>query len=771
MRASPSIIRFISILSALLIPTFAEKKSYVVYLGSHSRDSEIEVSAVEYERVRNSHFTLLGSFLGSEEKAQESIFYSYTRHINGFAAVLDEAEVDQISKHPDVISVFLNRPKKLHTTRSWEFMGLEHDGQIQPSWTEARFGEDAIIANLDTGVWPESKSFSDEGFGPIPPRWKGICQNGQDPTFKCNRKLIGARFFNKGYFAAVGGTVSSSIFDSPRDTEGHGSHTLSTAGGNFVPGASLFGLGNGTAKGGSPKARVVAYKVCGPMTFEGSCYDADILAGFDMAISDGVDVISVSLGGRPQPYEEDSIAIGSFHAVKHGIVVVCSAGNAGPDLATVSNVAPWLITVGASTMDRKLATFLNLGNNISLVGASYSDKRLPNNTFFPIVTAASVKATNASDSNATFCMAGCLDPIKAKGKIVVCLRGENGIVEKGINAASAGAVGMVLANDVSDGNEISSDAHVLPAVQIRYTDGAAVFAYINSTVNPTAYISPPSTLLGIKPAPVMAPFSSRGPNTVTPEIFKPDITAPGVDVIAAYSEAQGPTGESFDKRRTPYFVESGTSMSCPHVSGIAGLLKTLHPDWSPAAIRSAIMTSARTRDNAVERITDDGHIKATPFAYGAGHVHPSQAMDPGLIYDLTNQDYLTFLCSLGYNETNILLFTDETFTCPKPISLVNLNYPSIAVPKLNGSITVTRTVKNVGSSPATYTALVVNPPGLSVDVQPKTLAFATIGDQKSFNVTITATKAGANRDYVFGMLTWSDGKHYVRSQIAVKASD
>lgn len=182
-------------------------------------------------------------------------------------------------------------------------------------------------------------------------------------------------------------------------------------------------------------------------------------------------------------------------------------------------------------------------------------------------------------------------------------------------------------------------------------------------------------------------------------------------------------------------------------------------------------SAARTRDNAVERITDDGHIKATPFAYGAGHVHPSQAMDPGLIYDLTNQDYLTFLCSLGYNETTILLFTHETFTCPKPISLVNLNYPSIAVPKLNGSITVTRTVKNVGSSPATYTALVVNPPGLSVDVQPKTLAFATIGDQKSFNVTITATKAGANRDYVFGMLTWSDGKHYVRSQIAVKTSD
>ena len=144
-------------------------------------------------------------------------------------------------------------------------------------------------------------------------------------------------------------------------------------------------------------------------------------------------------------------------------------------------------------------------------------------------------------------------------------------------------------------------------------------------------------------------------------------------------------------------------------------------------------------------------------------------MDPGLIYGLTNQDYLTFLCSLDYNETNILLFTDETFTCPKPISLVNLNYPSIAVPKLKGSITVTRTLKNVGA-PATYTAKIVSPPGVSVDIQPKSLTFARIGEEKSFKLTLQLKKPGAARDYVFGRLAWSDGKHFVRSPIVVKAS-
>ncbi|KAH7861802.1 hypothetical protein Vadar_031045 [Vaccinium darrowii] len=755
------------ILSSLLHrPTFAFKKSYVVYFGAHSHGKD--VSSSDCDQVTESHYDFLGSFLG-RDKAKDAIFYSYTRHINGFAATLEDEEAAQIANHPKVVSIFPNEGRKLHTTRSWDFLELETDGVIHSSsiWNKARFGEDTIIGNLDTGVWPESQSFSDEEMGPIPSKWKGICENDADHSFHCNKKLIGARYFNKGYAAGTGSLNSS--LNSPRDTDGHGSHTLSTAAGNFVPGASVFGYGNGTAKGGSPRARVAAYKVCGPPVAGNECFDADILAAFDFAIHDGVDVLSVSLGGNPVPFINDSVAIGSLHAVRHGIVVVCSAGNSGPANGSVSNLAPWQITVGASTMDRQFPSYVFLGNKMHLKGESLSPKALPNNKFFAIISAADAKAANASAVDAILCKAGSLDPKKANGKILVCLRGVTDRVDKGEQAALVGAVGMVLANDVLSGNEILADAHVLPASHINYTDGVAIFKYVNYSRSPMAYITRPTTQLRTKPAPFMAAFSSVGPNTIAPDILKPDITAPGVSIIAAYTEAQGPTNEVFDTRRVLFNSVSGTSMSCPHVSGIVGLLKTLYPSWSPAAIRSAIMTTAQTQDNSKEPLTNAYYLPATPLNFGAGHVDPNRAMDPGLIYDLTSNDYLKFLCALGYNETQISMLSGSHYTCPKAnISLANFNYPSITVPMLNGSTTVTRTVKNVGS-PATYSVHVQNPVGISVSVSPEKLMFRKVGQQKSFKVSMKIEEGNNRSDYVFGRLTWSDGKHYVSSPIVVKA--
>ncbi|KAF5482662.1 hypothetical protein F2P56_003214 [Juglans regia] len=768
MRLSIPSIYLLSFLlfSLLRTPTSATKKSYVVYLGAHSHGPE--QSPIDFNRVTETHYEFLASFLGSHALAKESILYSYARHINGFAATFDDEVAASIAKHPKVVSIFLNKGRKLHTTRSWDFLGLEHEGVIasNSSWKKARYGEDTIIGNLDTGVWPESKSFSDEGLGPIPSKWKGICQNETDAGFHCNRKLIGARYFNKGY-AAVAGSLNSS-FDTPRDNDGHGSHTLSTAGGNFVAGASIYSFGKGTAKGGSPKARVAAYKVCWPPVGGNECFDADIIAAFDMAIHDGVDVLSVSLGGQPTPFFNDSVAIGSFHAVKHGIVVVCSAGNSGPKDGTVSNAAPWQITVGASTMDRQFRSNVILGNSMRLEGESLSSTVLGSKKFYPLVSAADTKAANASAEDALLCKNGTLDPRKVKGKILVCLRGQNARVDKGEQAQLAGALGMVLANSEINGNEIIADAHVLPASHINFTDGVAIFTYCNSTKSPKAYITRATTVLGTKPAPFMAAFSSKGPSTIAPEILKPDITAPGVSVIAAYTEAQGPTNQIFDERRVQFNSVSGTSMSCPHVSGIVGLLKTLHPTWSPAAIRSAIMTTAETQDNRREPILNASYDKATPFSYGAGHVLPNSAMDPGLVYDLSINDYLDFICALGYNETQVSMFSDNPYKCSKLISLANLNYPSITIAKLSDSITVTRTLKNVGS-PGTYRAHIQEPSGILVIVKPESLKFMKVDEEKSFNITLMVRKATASEDYVFGRLIWSDEKHFVKSPIVVKA--
>ncbi|MFQ6642025.1 hypothetical protein Gotur_015659 [Gossypium turneri] len=262
--------------------------------------------------------------------------------------------------------------------------------------------------------------------------------------------MIGAKYFNRGYKAYLGKKLNAT-FKTVRDHEGHGSHTLSTAGGNFVDGASVFGYGNGTAKGGSPKARVAAYKVCWPPVNGNQCFDADIMAAFDAAISDGVDVLSVSLGGEPAEFFEDGIAIGSFHAVKKGISV--------------------MFTVGASTLDREFTSYVELGNKIRLKGASLAAATLKSKTSYPLIGADRAKAANASAVDAILCQPGSLDPTKVKGKILVCLRGINARTDKGKQALLAGAVGMILANDEKSGNEVIADPHLLPATHLNFTDG------------------------------------------------------------------------------------------------------------------------------------------------------------------------------------------------------------------------------------------------------------------------------------------------------------
>lgn len=762
----------VSLLSSFCLqPIHAIKNSYIVYLGSHSHGPS--PTSADLESATTSHYKLLGSILGSHVRAQESIIYSYNRNINGFAAQLEEEEADQLGKNPNVVSVFLNRKRELHTTRSWEFLGLDSSEvavKNNSAWAKARYGEDTIIANLDTGVWPESKSFNDEGIGPIPSKWHGQCQFGDVRSNKslCNRKLIGARFFIKG-LEAIAGKQNASMYTT-RDIEGHGSHTLSTAGGNFVQGASVFGSGTGTAKGGSPMARVAAYKVCWPPTQgqeSGGCFDADILAGFDAAISDGVDVISASIGGDPGDLFSDAIAIGSFHAISKGIVVVSSAGNSGPRPGSVSNVAPWIFTVGASTLDRNFINYIALGDRKHLTGATLSPMSLPSPKFYPLISSKDARVAGVPSVLAELCYNGTLDYKKVKGKILVCLRGENARTAKGVEAARVGAVGMILANDALSMDNTIADPHVLPASNINYEDGQYLYKYINKTMKPGAYMTNAKTIIPAKPAPVMAAFSSRGPNTILHSILKPDVTAPGVNIIAAYTGAIGPTEQDFDKRRVPFNTMSGTSMSCPHISGIVGLLKTFHPDWSPAAIKSAIMTTASTMDDTKKSILDSSMKDATPFAYGAGHVQPDAAMDPGLVYDLTVDDYLTFLCGYGYNKTLIEQFTGKSFTCPKSINVLDFNYPSITVASLaRKTVKVTRTVTNVGG-PSKYFVDVKVPKGLNVFVEPSHLIFSKVGEKKSFQVLIQGTGLHRPATFSFAEMWWTNGKNTVRSPIVV----
>lgn len=287
-----------------------------------------------------------------------------------------------IPETPGVVRVLPNSIFSLQTTRSWDFLGLSADSPNN-LLNNSNLGEGSIIGLLDSGIWPESKAFSDKGLGPVPSSWKGTCESGDrfNATVHCNKKIIGARWFIKGLSTEYeeGFKMSGNIeFFSPRDADGHGTHTSSTAAGAFVKNANYKGLGKGVARGGAPLARLAMYKVCWNVE-GGKCAAADILKAFDEAIHDGVHVISVSIASEipllpllPEVDQHNAIATGSFHAVAKGIPVVCAAGNGGPTSQTVQNTAPWILTVAASSTDRAFPTLITLGNNKTLTVYSLS---------------------------------------------------------------------------------------------------------------------------------------------------------------------------------------------------------------------------------------------------------------------------------------------------------------------------------------------------------------------------------------------------------------
>lgn len=742
--------------------TTAEQKrsTYIVHMAKSEMPASFEHHTHWYD----------ASLKSASDSAE--MLYTYTNAIHGFSTQLTPEEVDSLKFQPGVLFVLPELKYELHTTRTPEFLGL--DGKNNELFPESESASDVIIGVLDTGIWPESKSFDDAGLGPVPASWKGECQVGTNfNTSACNRKLIGARYFSKGYEATLGPIETSKESKSPRDDDGHGTHTASTAAGSVVAGASLFGYAPGSARGMATRARIAAYKVC----WIGGCFSSDILMAIDQAIDDNVNVLSLSLGGGMSDYFRDSVAIGAFSAMEKGILISCSAGNAGPSAYSLSNSAPWITTVGAGTLDRDFPAYLSLGNgkNISGVSLYRGNSEATTLTMTPFIYAGN--ASNSTSGN--LCMMGSLIPEKVKGKIVMCDRGVNARVQKGTVVKAAGGVGMVLSNTAANGEELVADAHLLPATAVGQKDGEDVKSYLFSDSNPTATILFEGTKVGIEPSPVVAAFSSRGPNSITPDILKPDIVAPGVNILAGWSGAVGPTGLAIDSRRVAFNIISGTSMSCPHVSGLAALLKGAHPEWSPAAIRSALMTTAYTAYKNGKKLQDVATGKpSTPFDHGAGHVDPISALNPGLVYDLTVDDYLNFLCALNYTESEITSLAKRKFTCDesKKYSVRDLNYPSFAVNLVSGSSSSTvlkysRTLTNVGPAGTYKVSVTAETPGVKIAVEPESLSFAQANEKKSYTVSFTVTGSLPSGSLSsFGRLEWSDGKHIVGSPIAISWS-
>ncbi|GFQ04108.1 subtilisin-like protease [Phtheirospermum japonicum] len=687
----------------------------------------------------------------------QDFLHVYKTVFHGFSAKLTPQQAQQLLKRREVIAVLPDRLRQLHITRSPSFLGLSSDNPAG-LLSEADSGSNVIIGIFDTGIWPERRSFHDQGLDPVPSNWKGECMEADNFTRDhCNKKIIGARYFAAGYEAR-------------KDSDGHGTHTASTAAGRAVGNASLFGYASGVAIGVAPKARIAVYKIC----WKNGCMDSDILSAFDKAVEDGVNIISISVGGGAVPYNLDPMAIGAFGAMERGILVSASAGNDGPTKMTVTNVAPWITTVGASTIDRRFPADLVLEDGRVINGASlYSGPPLPEKTYLPLIYG----GRHSGSFTAATCMTGSLDENLVRGKIVICDRGGNARVAKGEVVRKAGGLGVVVANVAPIGEGLVADSHLVPGLAVTESAGLTIRDYINSSPNPRATMVFRGTVVGITPAPVVASFSARGPSLESPYVLKPDIIAPGVNILAAWPEGVAPTELPSDTRRTEFNVASGTSMSCPHVSGVTALLKGAHPDWSPAMIRSAMMTTAYSQDAKGEQILDEKSYNAsTVWDMGAGHVNPERAVDPGLVYDITPDDYLNFMCASNFTRREIRQVARRPISCGKNKSKPwDINYPAIAVDfeaseTMDLEIVVDRTVTHVGESSASYGVAVINPKGVTVTVNPAKIEFNAKGEKQSYRVRIKAEKmtvAPGNTMTEAGKITWSDGRRQVVSPVVV----
>lgn len=674
----------------------------------------------------------------------------YTVSINAFSAELSGTQAAKLQGKKGVLAVVPDEALHLDTYKSPEFLGLSGDGGV---WDDLGGPNDAghgvVVGVLDSGIWPENPSFAGDPLSASPSgeigdayrtsatdtavlkangqTFAGECEEGENWTADlCNQKIVSARYFADGFLANVP-PENRSEFEhiSARDGAGHGSHTSSTAAGNNDVPMSVNDREFGNGSGMAPGAKIATYKVCWEDTDPdtGGCYFSDILAAIDQAVLDGVDVINYSISGSLTS-SLDPVELAFLAAANANVFVAASAGNSGPGSETVAHNSPWLTTVAATTHFNYQGT-VELGDGSRFRGEMISNVGVPDAA--PLIYAGDIPAEGVDPAEAALCAPNSLADGSGDGAVVLCDRGTYARVAKSEEAARVGAVGSILAN-VNPGESLNADIHAVPTVHVDSEDGNVIRDYISSASNPTAALLPgDQTGLDPAPVPVVAGFSSRGPALANGgDLLKPDIGAPGNSVLAAV--APGPNnGNDFN------FI-SGTSMSSPHIAGLAALIKGERTDWTPMEVKSAMMTTAR------DLRTPDDEKDKNHFNSGSGNVDPTKFLDPGLLYDSDVEDWLAFLEGAeGPLGTGV-----------DPIDPSDLNQPSIAVGALAGEQTITRSV--TADKPGLYVGD-VNVPGFKAKVRPKVLFFNEEGQTKEFTVTLTRKSAELDT-YSHGTLTW-----------------
>jgi subtilisin family serine protease len=620
----------------------------------------------------------------------------------GVSAILPANKIGELLKMDGVVAVQQDTLRQPLTDSSGAFIGAT---SVYPRLGGTRnAGKGVIVGIIDTGAWPEHPSFADQGnLGAPPPKPDGTprtCDFGDNPltpavdVFRCNNKLIGGARFLDTYDQVAG----DDVYRSARDSGGHGTHTASTAVGNVVSSAKVFGVERGPVAGIAPGAWLSVYKVLGPQ----GGFTSDIVSAIQQAVKDGVDVLNYSIGGGGGGPTDPSMQA-FWDAYAAGVFVAASAGNSGPGAGTVDNYVPWVTTVAASTQTREFSSTLTLrsgGDTLTLTGASIT-AGVPDAT--PVVLAESVPGYSGGAICQTPAAAGTFT-----GKIVACQRGVNGRIEKGYNVAQGGAVGMILYNPTLQ--DVETDNHFLPAVHLA--DGTRFKAFMTEHSEVTGSFTAGQTHSG--KGDVMAAFSSRGPGGL---VLKPDITAPGVQILAGNT----PTPDAVDGGPAGQYYQAiaGTSMSAPHIAGAAALLAALHPEWSPGQIKSAMMTTATT-----DVVKEDETTPADPLDYGSGRLDLTKADEPGLTFDETSDRML----ALGAD----------------PLRAIDLNLPSIDAKVMPGRISTVRTATNVSGKTQRYTVKVTSPAGSRITVSPRTF---TVKPGRSVKLRIEISSTAPTAQY------------------------
>jgi hypothetical protein len=644
-----------------------------------------------------------------------TLLYSYTTAVDGFAARLTHGQVTRALAIGRVRSVDESRLAHVDSARFGR-SARQGTAAAPPPAEAAPLGPNAghgeVVGVIDSGIWPENPSFAG-----VPadraqirhtyPGFTGTCRTGQHwPRNLCNAKVIAATYFLRGFGRS---NLAAVDFASPRDGDGHGSHTAATAAGNAGVDARIGGQDFGHISGAAPGAALAIYKSCwtAPDPDQDGCTTADTLKAVDQAVSDGVDVISYSIGVSGSP--TDPMERAFSNAGRAGLFIAASAGDDGPAASTVSHHGPWVTTVAAAA-DKPFQGAVALGDGTTYTGSMVSDHKVAPSR---LVYAADARAPGTSRRHAKLCYPGALDAQAVEAAVVVCERGGIARVTKSTSVKQAGGAAMVLVNTTPGATD--ADVHAVPTVQVSRRDGRAIRSYIRSHRKPTAALDP-SARSG-SDTPRLASFSSRGPDSGVPaDVLKPDLAALGVAVVSAVSPPAD-SGRLWD-------LASGTSMAAPQVAGMAADIMAAHPGWSPAATKSALMTTASS-------VRGGG-----PLAQGAGLVDLRRALDPGLIYD-----------SQGAGWHNLA---------------------SISLGDLVARRTVTRRVTNVATRSETYRASTHGLPGLSVSVSPSTMSLAP-GQSRRYSITFTARRSARYERFVGGSLTWSGSLgHEVTSPIVVR---